>query len=78
MKLNAVVARLVLVAGDVTLNTGPVTSLPKTDTVMGPVVTPNGTIVVIAFVVALMTRAEIPLNLHERRFARADRSFLLR
>ena len=40
---------LVLPLDCVTLKTGPVAVFPNTDTVTGPVVTPNGTIVVIAF-----------------------------
>src|SRR5262245_40561479 len=62
MKLNAGVAMLVVGAAAVTVKTGPVTDFPKTETVIGPVVTPNGATVLIVFDVALMTRAGIPLN----------------
>jgi hypothetical protein len=62
MKLNAGVARLVLGEGAVAVKTGPVTDFPKIETVIGPVVTPNGATVVMVFDVALITRAGIPLN----------------
>src|SRR2546426_5496509 len=62
MKLNTAVATFVLVAAAVTVKTGPITDFPKTDTAIGPVVTPYGTIVVISVEVALTTRAGIPLN----------------
>src|SRR5215510_9205098 len=62
MKLNAGVAMLVVGAGAVTVKTGPVTDFPKIETVISPVVTPNGTTVVMVFGVALITRAETPLN----------------
>src|SRR5215510_13216183 len=62
MKLNVGAARLVLGVGAVTVKTGPVTDFPKIETVIGPVVTPKGTTVVMAFDVALITRADTPLN----------------
>src|SRR5215510_7867562 len=62
MKLNAGVAMLVVGAAAVTVKTGPVTDFPKIETVIGPVVTPNGATVVMVFGVALITRVETPLN----------------
>ena len=47
MKLKAPVATFALAAAAVTVNTGPVTTLPKTEIVIGPFVAPKGTIVVI-------------------------------
>src|SRR4030095_10617882 len=63
MKLYLAVAKFVLAAAVVTLKTGPVTDLANTVTVIGPEVTPYGTIAVITFEVAPMTRAETPLNM---------------
>src|SRR4029453_16139856 len=45
------------------IKAGPVTDLSNTGTVIGPEVTPYGTIAVITFEVAPMTRAETPLNM---------------
>ena len=62
MKLKFRSAKFVLVGAAVTVNTGPVAVWPNRETVTGPVVAPNGTMAVIAFTLALITRAERPLN----------------
>src|SRR3989442_6105488 len=62
INLNTGVGMFVLSAGEVTVNTGPNTDFPKTDRVIGPLMTPKGTIVVMALGVSLTTRASTPLN----------------
>jgi hypothetical protein len=56
-----------------TVNTGPVAVCPKIPTVIGPVVAPNGTIAVIAFVFALITRAGKPLKRTSRFWMRESK-----
>src|SRR5438105_4147424 len=62
MKLKFRSAKFVLVGAAVTVNVGPVAVWPKRETVIGPVVAPNGTIAVITFRLALITRADMPLK----------------
>jgi len=62
MKLNAPTARFVLEDAFAISKMGPIADFPKTEIVIGPVVVPNGTTVVIVVGVALMTRLGIPLN----------------
>ena len=62
MKLKLRSAKFVLVGAAVTVNVGPVAVWPKRETVIGPVVAPNGTIAVITFRLALITRADMPLK----------------
>ncbi len=62
MKLKLRPARFVLAGAAVTVNDGPVAVWAKTETVIGPVVAPNGTTAVIAFTLALIIFAVVPLN----------------
>ena len=46
MKLNVQVATFVLAFATVAVKAGPFTKLPNTETVIGPLVAPNGTITI--------------------------------
>src|SRR5438034_6412621 len=62
MKLKLGPAKFVLGGAAVTVNAGPVAVWAKSETVIGPDVAPNGTTAVIAFTLALITFAVVPLN----------------